>query len=608
MTAKFEIEKFNGNNFSLWKLKIRAILRKDNCLDAIEDRRAEISDEKWKEMDDNAVANLHLAMADSVLSSIAEKKTAKEIWDTLIKLYEVKSLHTRIFLKRKLYTLRMSEFTPVTEHINNLNTLFAQLTASDFNIVENERAELLLQSLPDSYDQLIINITNNNIVGRLSFEDVAGAILEEESRRKNKEDRTESSKQVEALTMMRGRSTERGSSGSQNHGRSKSRGRKNFKCYNCGMRGHLKKDCWHKKSGGKNFEASSSQGCVAKTSEDGEILYSEAEGSSKGRRQLSDAWIVDSGATWHMTSHRDWFHTYEPVSGGSVFMGNDHALEIGGIGTVKIKMYDGTIRTLQGVRHVKGLKKNLLSVGQLDDLGCKIHIEGGILKMVKGNLIVMKAEKIAVNLYMLLGDTLQEADASVATTKEEEATMMWHYRLGHMSERGLKILADHNLLPGLKTVNLPFCEHCVTSKQHRLKFAKVTARSKHILDLIHSDVWESPEISMGGAKYFVSFIDDYSRRLWVYPIKKKSDVFPVFKEFKAQVELETGKMIKCLRTDNGGEYTDGDFLAFCKQEGIKRQFTVAHTPQQNGVAERMNRTLLERTRAMLKTAGLAKSF
>ncbi|KOM25686.1 hypothetical protein LR48_Vigan153s000800 [Vigna angularis] len=216
--------------------------------------------------------------------------------------------------------------------------------------------------------------------------------------------------------------------------------------------------------------------------------------------------------------------------------------------------------------------------------------------------------QIAVNLYMLLGDTLQEADASVATTKEEEATMMWHYRLGHMSERGLKILADHNLLPELKTFNLPFCEHCVTSKQHRLKFAKVTARSKHILDLIHSDVWESPEISMGGAKYFVSFIDDYSRRLWVYPIKKKSDVFPVFKEFKAQVELETGKMIKCLRTDNGGEYTDGDFLAFCKQEGIKRQFTVAHTPQQNGVAERMNRTLLERTRAMLKTTGLAKSF
>nr|KYP42748.1 Retrovirus-related Pol polyprotein from transposon TNT 1-94 [Cajanus cajan] len=608
MAAKFEIEKFNGNNFSLWKLKIRAILRKDNCLKAIEGRPSDITDEKWREMDDNAVANLHLAMADSVLSSIAEKTTAKEIWDTLVKLYEVKSLHTRIFLKRKLYTLRMSESTAVTDHINNLNTLFAQLSTADFNIVENERAELLLQSLPDSYDQLIINITNNNVVGRLSFEDVAGAILEEESRRKNKEDRLESSKQAEALTMMRGRSMERGSSGSQNHGRSKSRGRKNLKCYNCGMRGHMKKDCWHKKSGGgKNSEASTSQGCVASTQEDGEILYSEAI-SSRGEKQLHECWILDSGATWHMTPNRDWFCTYESISGGSVFMGNDHALEIAGVGTIKLKMYDGTIRTIQGVRHVKGLKKNLLSIGQLDDLKCKIHVEGGILKVVKGNLVVMKAEKITSNLYLLLGETLQEADASVAAISQEEATMMWHRRLGHMSERGLKILAERNLLSGLKMVTLPFCEHCVTSKQHRLQFAKVTTRSKHILDLIHSDVWESPEISMGGAKYFVSFIDDYSRRLWVYPIKKKSDVFPVFKEFKAQVELDTGKRIKCLRTDNGGEYIDGDFLAFCKQEGIKRQFTVAHTPQQNGVAERMNRTLLERTRAMLRTAGLAKSF
>jgi len=71
----------------------------------------------------------------------------------------------------------------------------------------------------------------------------------------------------------------------------------------------------------------------------------------------------------------------------------------------------------------------------------------------------------------------------------------------------------------------------VTSKQRKLKFSKVSTRSKYILDLIHSDVWESPQISMGGAKYFVSFIDDHYRRLWVYPIKKKSNVFTVFKEF-----------------------------------------------------------------------------
>ncbi|GJW04001.1 gag-pol polyprotein [Tanacetum coccineum] len=97
-------------------------------------------------------------------------------------------------------------------------------------------------------------------------------------------------------------------------------------------------------------------------------------------------------------------------------------------------------------------------------------------------------------------------------------------------------------------------------------------------------------------------------RCWVYLIKKKSDVFEVFKVYKARVELDSGKKIKCLRTDNGGEYTGDEFDTFCKQEGIKRQFITAYTPQQNGVAERMNRTLLERARAMLATASLGKSL
>jgi len=161
-----------------------------------------------------------------------------------------------------------------------------------------ERAELLLQSLPDSYDQLVINITNYNVVDLLHFEDVAGAVLEEESRRKNKDDMVENAKQAEVLTMTRGRSTERRSSGSQIHGRSKSRSKKHFKCYHCGKKRHMKKDCWHLKNGGKN---STSQGCVANTSKDGDILVSEAIISSNGGRQLHDRWILDSGATWHMT-------------------------------------------------------------------------------------------------------------------------------------------------------------------------------------------------------------------------------------------------------------------------------------------------------------------
>ena len=112
-----------------------------------------------------------------------------------------------------------------------------------------------------------------------------------------------------------------------------------------------------------------------------------------------------------MTSRREWFHTYEPISGGSVYIGDDHALKIVGIGTIKIKMFDGTICTIGEVRHVNGLKKNLLSLGQMDNYGYKIHVENEIMKIVKGALVLIKAEKISANLFMLKGETLQEADA-----------------------------------------------------------------------------------------------------------------------------------------------------------------------------------------------------
>ena len=123
----------------------------------------------------------------------------------------------------------------------------------------------------------------------------------------------------------------------------------------------------------------------------------------------------------------------------------------------------------------------------MDSHGYKTHVDNGIMKIVKGALVLIKAEKIGANLFMLKGETLQEADACVASNGEE-STMMWHLKLGHMSEQGLKILSERKLLPGLKSVSLPFCEHCVTSKQHRLKFSRSIARSKCILDLIHSDV------------------------------------------------------------------------------------------------------------------------
>ncbi|GJZ52427.1 gag-pol polyprotein [Tanacetum coccineum] len=487
--------------FSLWKLKMKAILKKDKCLAAIGERPAEVTEY-------------------GVLSSIEEKKTGKDIWDHLARLYEARSLHNKIFLKRKLYAIRMMESTSVTEHVNNLNTLFSQLTSLDYCLV---------------------------------FDDVAASILEEENRRNNREDKQTSSRQVEALAVTTGRSMESGSSGSHNHGKSEKGKKKNkFKCFKCGKPGHFKKDCW-----GSN--TSNPQGNVASTSDDGNALCCEAAVANEGRKRFVDVWLFDTGATFHMTARREWFHQYKPISeGGSVYSCNDRELKIIGIGSVKVsgKVQIGIVRLFGRLRYVEGLKKNLLSLGQLDDLVCKVEIQDKIMKIIKGALVLMRGEKVTANLYQLKGEIIEEAEASVAShSPSHRVAISWHQKLGHMSEQGMKILVDRKLLPCLIKVSLPFYEYCVISKQHRLKFKASNSRSVSVLELVHSDVWQAPVQSLGGAKYFVSFIDDYSRRCWVYPIKKKSDVFEVFKVYKARVKLDFGTKIKCLRTDSGGEYT-----------------------------------------------------
>jgi hypothetical protein len=128
-------------------------------------------------MDSNTITNIHLALDDNVLSSVAEKKTTRKIWVTLTKLYESKFLYNNIFLKMRLYTLRMIETTTMIDHINTIRTLFSQLTMLGQQIEKNKCAKLLLQSQLDLYDQLIINLTNNILIDYLVFDDVAIAIL-----------------------------------------------------------------------------------------------------------------------------------------------------------------------------------------------------------------------------------------------------------------------------------------------------------------------------------------------------------------------------------------------------------------------------------------------
>ena len=195
----------------------------------------------------------------------------------------------------------------------------------------------------------------------------------------------------------------------------------------------------------------------------------------------------------------------------------------------------------------------------------------------------------------------------VKLSKDE--TYLWHLRLGHINLNRIKILVSDGPLSDLKVDDLPTCESCLEGKMTKRTFSAKGARATECLGLIHTDVCGPMSIqARGGYEYFITFTDDYSRFGYVYLMRHKSDAFDMFKAFKAEVENQLEKHIKILRSDRGGEYLSGEFQQYLIDNGIISQFSAPGTPQQNGVAERRNRTLLDMVRSMLSYSTLPISF
>jgi hypothetical protein len=359
----------------------------------------------------------------------------------------------------------------------------------------------------------------------------------------------------------------------------------------------------------KNQKGSADSVSVVDGEFDDNEAYADVLSVSSGKNSLIDSWVLDFACSYHMCPNRMWFDTFKSCNADTMLMGNDARCKAIGLGTIKVRMFDEIVKILTNVRYVPDLKKNLISLGTLDSLGYGYSAKDGVIKITKGAMVIMKGKKIG-NLYKLLGDTVTGGVAmSTLAEPNDDNTVLWHMRLGHLGECSMFELHKRNLLKGVKSCKLGFCKYCLYGKHQRVSFKVASHTSKGVLDYVHSDVWGPVVVpSNGGAHYFFSFIDDFSIKVWVYFMKHKLEVFTIFKQWKAQVENQTGRRVKYLRSDNGLEYKDTTFLEFCKTEGITRHFTVRGTPQQNGVAERMNRTLLEKARCMRLSAELPKSF
>ncbi|GKE95032.1 putative RNA-directed DNA polymerase [Tanacetum coccineum] len=234
------------------------------------------------------------------------------------------------------------------------------------------------------------------------------------------------------------------------------------------------------------------------------------------------------------------------------------------------------------------------------------------LKFDTGMELVLHNVKHVPDMRLKLYMTHPKISKSIVNAIDnDDMTELWHKRLGHMSEKGMSILSKKNVLSGVYDINLKKCSHYLAGKQTRRAFkSRLSFRTENILDLVHSNVCGPIKTkTLGGCSYFITFIDDHSRKVWVHTLKTKDQVLDVFKQFHALVERQTGKKLKCIRSDNGGEYISPlDAEAYCREHGIQHQKTPPKTSQLNGLAERMNRTLVERVRCLLSHAGLPASF
>uniref|UniRef100_A0A2N9FA36 CCHC-type domain-containing protein n=1 Tax=Fagus sylvatica TaxID=28930 RepID=A0A2N9FA36_FAGSY len=461
--ATVGLVKFDGTgNFGLWQRRVKDLLVQQGLVKALYGKTKKpekMTDEEWEELDMKAVSTIRLLLADEVMYDVMEENSTAGIWLNLEKRYMSKSLTNKLHLKQKLYGLKMTE----------------------------DKAMMLLTSLPASYEHLVMTLLYGKET--LELEEVSGALLDH-YQRKHK-DSAESSGEGLVVKGYQDRGRKKDKDDKSARGRSKSKS-KTVKYFKCQKKGHMKRDCpeWNK---GKE-ESSTSVNVVADSESDGDMLS--VSSSTDG---LNNSWLLDSACSFHVTPHRNWFDTYRSINCGSVRMGNDATCTIIGMGTIKIKMSDGVVRTLEEVRHIPDMRKNLISLGTLDSKGYSYKSENGIMKVSKGAMVVMTGQKISSNVYKLLGNTILGGVAAIAESEDDD-TLLWHMRLGHMSERGMRELHKRNLLTGIK----------------------------------------------------------FGKQKWKIRLERK---------------------IKCLRTDNGTEYRDGDFLKFCEEHVDMACYIINRSPR-----------------------------
>ena len=594
-SRSYNIPLLSDKNFPTWKVQMKMSLMKDSLygiVDGSEVAPTEASAlSKFNIRRDRALAIIVLAIDPKFLYIVGDPSDPKVVWDKLGNTFQRKTWANKLRLRKRLYNMKFSPNDNLQEHLKTYSETFDELAICGDVISEEDRVISLLASLPDEYGTLVTALEALEKVS--SWETVTERLLHEERKINSKME--ENTSENKALF-------------SKKYAKNKAYPKNKPLCFECNSPTHLKKDCYVYKEKLKKLRKHKANKASEKQEESDENITFYA---SAFYTKDVNAWIVDSGASQHMTNDSSCLQNFKVLETPiRIEIGDGRTLFATGLGdtdlTVSISGVDKNC-CMKDILFVPDLSSNLISVSQVTKKGINVNFGDKNCQFTKGEKVVAVADKVG-KLYVLNCSRKEVINLSHTSSKE----VLWHRRFCHAGRDAMKNLVKFGMVKGLDYSpqnDMAICENCIEGKHSKTPFPKrKNSKTSAPLEIIHSDVCGKLPVSLGGGQYFVTFIDDSTRYCWTYILKNKSEVFEKFKEWKILVENQYNKRIKVFRSDNGGEYCSTAFKTFLKSNGIVHQTTIPRTPEQNGLSERKNRSLVEMVRSMLSDSKLAQNF
>ncbi|KAL8089642.1 hypothetical protein AgCh_039213 [Apium graveolens] len=628
-------------NYTAWALKMKVFMQAHGVLEAIEPKDAAgVVEDKT---DKRALAIIYQGIPEDLLLSLADKQMSKETWNAVkmmcLGAEKVKMARAQT-LKGEFEGLVIKETDQIDEFYLKLNGLVTNIRALGEKMEEAYVVKKLLKAVPFKFLQITSAIEQFGNLEQMSVEEVIGSLKAHEERVRGTVEQTQGQLLLTEDEWRKQESNNDGQlllsreewikrrTGSDSRRREESRGgrdRSRVRCFKCQAYGHYAAECRkprRERNTSKEVNLSVIQGDepALLIAEVGKIehmtgsellLLNEKAMVPKlqadiGHQRESQVWYLDNGASNHMTGQRGKFKELDESMTGHVKFGDGSIVKIKGKGCVSFKCKNGEERVLKEVYFIPTLCNNIISLGQLSEAGNKVVIDGDYLWVYEeGGRLLMKVKRSKNRLYKI---SLEDSNSNCLLAKVEEDTWLWYARLGHVNFQAMEVMSREEMVYGIPKFMQPLkrCEGCLLSKQARKPFPhQANSIAKQALEIVHADICGPIQpATRGGNRYFILFVDNFSHKMWVYMLKEKSAAFEMFKKFKVLVETRTEKRIKILRTDRGGEFCSREFTSYCENAGILRHYTTPYTPQQNGVVECRNCTVVAMTRSFLKESKL----